>query len=136
MARSDAVRKEAERVIGWAEAVLKNIPDETLFAEVRRRGRPGDMKNRFNSWMSTTPEASPRYSSFAQLIVVRASRLIVVGQRPVGFFPLSLRIDRVDRVNSSPAVEPGVTLVAGLHDGLGGELGISKTSPLRVWKSK
>ncbi len=39
MERSDALLKEAARLMDWAEGVLRNVPDEQLFAEVRRRGR-------------------------------------------------------------------------------------------------
>ncbi len=36
--RLDAAAKESARAIEWAEIVLKNMPDDRLFAEVRRRG--------------------------------------------------------------------------------------------------
>jgi hypothetical protein len=39
MNRSDAVIKQNARTIAFAEFILKNIPDEQLFAEVHRRGR-------------------------------------------------------------------------------------------------
>jgi hypothetical protein len=38
MQQLDAGLKERARVIEWAELVLKNLPDEQLLAEVRRRG--------------------------------------------------------------------------------------------------
>jgi hypothetical protein len=39
MDRGDAWTKQIERTMAWVDRVLKEVPDEHLFEEVRRRGR-------------------------------------------------------------------------------------------------
>jgi hypothetical protein len=38
MDRAGAETRELSRVLKWAESVLESVPDQLLFAEVRRRG--------------------------------------------------------------------------------------------------